>query len=214
MTTDADDGDLMMVDLSQGRKRLQRWDGDLVPWGWTGVKQNVYKCANFGHFWQNTSRLSSRRFLSLRRRGWSWSPTWSTCSGRSWRRMNGEMKMIMMTKEIITSITFFSEFTVTFKINVGKIFFLLLQLEERIGASHLAAGSRWNGGWPCCWYGGCDLWYGWCYITFNMVAVILDSVTFFGAPLMLLTQYQAWLGMTTQAHCYCVLFCGWGFCEG
>ena len=57
--------------------------------------------------------------------------------------MNGEMKMIMMTKEIITSITFFSEFTVTFKINVGKIFFLLLlQLEERIGASHLAAGSR------------------------------------------------------------------------
>ena len=56
--------------------------------------------------------------------------------------MNGEMKMIMMTKEIITSITFFSEFTVTFKINVGKIFFLLLQLEERIGASHLAAGGR------------------------------------------------------------------------
>ena len=107
MTTDADDIDLMMVDLSQGRKRLQRWDGDLVPWGWTGVKQNVYKCANFGHFRQNTSRLSSRRFLSLRRRGWSWSPTWSTCSGRSWRRMNGEMKMITMTKDIVISITFF-----------------------------------------------------------------------------------------------------------
>ena len=57
--------------------------------------------------------------------------------------MNGEMKMIMMTKEIITSVTYFSEFTVTFKIKVGQIFFiLLLQLEERIGASHLAAGGR------------------------------------------------------------------------
>ena len=113
MTTDADDIDLMMVDLSQGRKRLQRWDGDLVPWGWTGVKQNVYKCANFGHFWQKHFQVIEQKISELEK-----------------KRMELESNLVNMLREKLEKnerwdeddnddkgnyyFNYFSEFTVTF----------------------------------------------------------------------------------------------------
>ena len=76
--------------------------------------QQIFSESNRANQWNNifiSSRLWRRRLQSLRGRGLNWSPAWSTCLERSWRRMNGEddddddyvtMTMITMAMIMIT----------------------------------------------------------------------------------------------------------------